>query len=291
LDTLLHVVRFVHYAAALQLFGVAVFQSTLAPAPLREQLNPLSRPLAFATALLLFVSAIAWLALTGATMGGAWSDAVDPGVLLLVLTATTFGRVWSVQLALSLLLVILLARRERKNWLLPSVLSGLALCCLGLIGHATIGEGFFGIINRASTALHILASGFWVGSLLPLVFCLALLRSSAHGKAADVALHRFSGLGHLAVGIVLATGVVNSFAVLGGATLDLSSAYQGLLLMKIVLVCVMLGLALVNRYIFVPAIPGDGPGLALLRQGTIAEIALSGGVVGLVSVLGAIPPS
>ena len=52
----------------------------------------------------------------------------------------------------------------------------------------------------------------------------------------------------------------------------------------------MIVFAIVNRYVFMPAIPNGGPGLNQLRLGTIAEIVLSGGVIGLVSILGALSP-
>ena len=67
-------------------------------------------------------------------------------------------------------------------------------------------------------------------------------------------------------------------------------SYQELLLAKISIVGIMIVLAIVNRYVFMPAIPNGGPGLNQLRLGTIAEIVLSGGVIGLVSILGALSP-
>ena len=72
--------------------------------------------------------------------------------------------------------------------------------------------------------------------------------------------------------------------------IDLASLYQELLLAKVSIVGIMIVLAIVNRYVFMPAIPNGGPGLNQLRLGTIAEIVLSGGVIGLVSTLGALSP-
>ena len=70
--------RFIHYAAALQLFGVGVFQSLMAPAELRRHLDGSSRALALPCAWLLLSSAIALLALMAGTMGEGWADAVNP---------------------------------------------------------------------------------------------------------------------------------------------------------------------------------------------------------------------
>ena len=286
----LDVARFIHYGAALQLFGVAVFQSLMAPAELRRHLDGSSRALALPCAWLLLLSAICWLALMAGTMGEGWADAVDPAVLFLVLRATAFGAVWIFQLILALLLVLILSFRSEEKWRSTTLLATLALGSLGLIGHATIGVGPMGIVNRTSQVLHLLASGFWIGSLAPLLFCLRAMLVSEYEAPAKVALQRFSGLGHVAVAIVIATGLANGWLLLRDTGLDVTSLYQELLLAKISIVGIMIVLAIVNRYVFMPAIPNGGRGLNRLRLGTIAEIALSGGVIGLVSILGALSP-
>ena len=60
------------------------------------------------------------------------------------------------------------------------------------------------------------------------------------GSIKLMALRRFSRLGHAAVVIVLATGLVNTWLVLDMWPLDASSSYKKLLLAKIALVTVML---------------------------------------------------
>lgn len=290
MDFALDVVRFIHYAAALQLCGVCVFQSLMAPADLRRHLDVSSRRLALPSAWLLLLSAICWLALMAGSMGDGWADAVDPAVILVVLRATAFGTVWIWQLLLAFLLVLVLSSRREGKWLWTTLLASLALGSLGLIGHATIGVGAVGIVNRTSQVLHLLASGFWIGSLIPLLFCLRAMLDSERAAAAQAALQRFSGLGHFAVAIVIATGLANGWLLLRDTGIDLTSLYQELLLAKVSIVGIMIVLAIVNRYVFMPAIPNGGPGLNQLRLGTIAEIMLSGGVIGLVSILGALSP-
>ena len=133
-------------------------------------------------------------------------------------------------------------------------------------------------MNRTSQVLHLLASGFWIGSLVPLLFCLRAMLNSEHAAGAQAALQRFSGLGHFAVAIVIATGLANGWLLLRDTGIDLTSPYQQLLLAKVSIVGIMIVLAIVNRYVFMPAIPNGGPGLNQLRFGTIAEIVLSGGL-------------
>ena len=90
--------------------------------------------------------------------------------------------------------------------------------------------------------------------------------------------------------IVIATGLVNGWLLLRDTGIDLTSPYQKLLLAKVLIVGVMIAIAIVNRYVFMPTIPNGGSGLNRLRMGTIAEIVLSGGVIGLVSLLGTLSP-
>jgi putative copper resistance protein D len=92
------------------------------------------------------------------------------------------------------------------------------------------------------------------------------------------------------VAIVLTTGVINTWLVLRRLPINVSSPYQALLLAKICLVAIMLGLALVNRYLLVPRLQSVPYSLRLLRWSTISEINLGLGAVGLVSVIGTLAP-
>jgi putative copper resistance protein D len=93
------------------------------------------------------------------------------------------------------------------------------------------------------------------------------------------------------VATVLATGVINTWLVLGLLPINVSSPYQAMLLAKIGLVAIMLGLALVNRYVLVPRLQSLPYSLHLLRWNTIGEIILGLGAVGLVSVVGTLAPT
>jgi putative copper resistance protein D len=290
LDLLLETGRLLTYAGALQLFGVAAFQCWLAAPPLRAALEPQTRPTAILSALFLVVGQLIWLAATAGTMADGWSSAFDPPTLWLVLTATAFGRVWGPLLLIGAILLVI-AVIGRGRWMALSIISGLALCGLGLVGHAAMSSGAAGVLNPVSQALHLLSSAFWVGCLIPLLFCLSLFRHPDHGTEAAAALKRFSGLGHGAVAVLLLSGVANSYFVLSGATIDPTRPYQALLIAKVAIAGIMVCLAVINRYVFVPKMPNKGPGLAQLVHGTIAEIVLSAIILGLVSVIGTLSPS
>src|SRR5947209_1345148 len=59
--------------------------------------------------------------------------------------------------------------------------------------------GALGWLARLSHTLHLLAAGFWLGLLVPLIACLRSMTDLS--TDASVALRRFSGLGHFAVAL------------------------------------------------------------------------------------------
>jgi putative copper resistance protein D len=172
-----------------------------------------------------------------------------------------------------------------------AVVATLSLGALAFVGHAVDQSGNLLPLSESSQVIHLLSSGFWFGSLLSLVLVLRQMRDPRYTLESDQALRRFSGLGHLAVALALASGLVNSWFILRNSPLTLTSMYQLLLLIKVALVGTMCILALINRYVFMPRIPNDGPGMQQLRNGTVAELVVGTGVIALVSVLGLLSPS
>ena len=271
LELVLAAARFLHYAATIQLFGVAVFVAFIAPGAMGAWMQRLAE----ACAGLLVLTSITWLGVASMTM----ADGVDVPTLWLVLTGTQFGHVWIAVLVLDVLLIIAVAVRA---WVPLTVLSAAMLAALGLVGHLAAAEGAMSVVGRASQVVHLLAAGYWLGSLVPLAMCLKA------GPNAEAALVRFSGLGHVAVALALATGLINTWIVIGGLPTDFSSVYQLLLAIKVALVLAMIGLALVNRYVLMPRLRGDGTGR--LQRTIIGEIVLGAVVIAVVSVLGTLPP-
>ncbi len=81
------------------------------------------------------------------------------------------------------------------------------------------------------------------------------------------------------------------FLVLGRWPTDFTSTYQMLLVAKIAFVAGMTGLALMNRYIFVPrTLTQPDRAIIQIRNGTYAELALGAGVLALVAFLGILDP-
>lgn len=283
-------VRFLHYSAAIQLFGTAVFETWIASAALSNSLLTLSRRIAIFNAWLLLLSAVAWLGLESGNMGEGWPDTINPPVIWLVLTATSFGKAWIANLALGAACVLIAHLIGPRRFALLAIAATLALAALAFVGHAVAESGLLGLASETSQVVHLLASGFWFGSLLSLVLLLTRIKDPSFAADADAALRRFSGLGHIAVALALASGLTNSWLVLRDATLSFGSLYQVLLLVKVALVGSMCLLALINRYVFMPRIPAGTAGVRQLRDGTIAELIIGTGVIAIVGLIGLLAP-
>ncbi len=281
------VIRFIQYAALMLLCGASIFLEMLAPAPLRsalrlERFGPVVACIALAAGL-------CWFGGETAAIGNGWTDAFNPQMLASVVTDTPFGLFWIGHIVVAAALVVALVRRAPGMILVG--LSTLLLASLALVGHAAMQEGSIGLLHRASDMVHLLAAGFWLGALPPLLGCIWLLRDPTHRADAMQALVRFSGLGHVAVALVLLTGAANIALTLGHVPTDLSSPYQQLLVEKIILVAAMLAIALINRYLAMPRLKtADAKAQRSLLVGTLAEIALGVAVIALVSAFGIADP-
>ena len=285
----LALVRLCFDAAAITAYGVSGLIAWIAPKRLGQAIAASSNFLIVAASSLAVLSTVAWLPIEAAMIRESWQSAVDRSTLSALLCDTAIGKAWLVRLALSLLLTAALPWRSAS---VRVALSGFLLASLALTGHANMDEGTRGVLHIFNDALHLLAGGAWLGSLLALPGCLVRLRDPAFCAEAKTALRRFSSAGHLAVALVIATGVVNSVLVLQRWPTDFTSTYQMLLVTKIAFVAGMTGLALMNRYIFVPRmLTQRDRAIVQIRNGTYAELALGAGVLALVAFLGILDPA
>ncbi|WP_337270092.1 copper homeostasis membrane protein CopD [Oryzifoliimicrobium ureilyticus] len=280
--------RWLFAAAALFLWGAAAYLSVLVPNDLSRRVwTHLSKVRTVALPILIFAT-LAGLASQAANIGGGWGDGLRPDMLWDVLTDTNLGPAFLLQIfALALLLVSLRLSASRQIYV-TAFGSASMLISLSLTGHAVMNDGWIAIAHQANDVLHVLSGGAWIGSLLPVFIILRTTRGSDH--AAKTALTRFSTAGHFAVALVLATGVINLFLVLGFLPLRWSSQYQLLLCLKIALVLMMVGLAVANRYVFVAKMVEQNWAKRALIFGTLTEILIAGFVIGLVAWFGTLPP-
>jgi putative copper resistance protein D len=152
----------------------------------------------------------------------------------------------------------------------------------------------------AADALHLVASAAWIGGILALTLLItATRRNNPHAWPSLVrnATDRFSNLAVLSVSVLLATGIVNSWILVGSFRALLITKYGQLLMVKIALFAVMLSFAAVNRFRLTPRLAGspDRAGeldaVRRLARNCHIEIALGLVIFAIVGVLGIIHPA
>ena len=283
--------RFLHDGALMLIWGSAAYLGFLTPRGLADESWKRLGRAPLAAALLAFATTLVSLPLEAAMIGNGWPDSLDAGTLHDVLLESSVGMAWQAQAATDIVLLLAFATGPRHRMTAIAIGAALSIASLTLSGHASMNNGWFLAVHRGNDILHMLSGGAWLGALLPLILILRRLDDPGHHLKAQIAVRRFSTAGHLAVALVLVSGVVNTALVLGRWPTDWNSPYQRLLILKIAAVALMIGLAVANRYLFVPAIAADGPrAIRVIRIASMAEIAIGIVVIGLVAVFGMLDP-
>jgi putative copper resistance protein D len=274
--------RFVHYAAVLLLFGLSLYPLYANAA----QTQPRLRGWMLWAVIVALLGSVPWLVFTAANMAGDMGSGFDWDTLEPVLFDTAFGSAWLARDALALVLtgLLMLALGGR---VLVMLLAAALLASLAAVGHTQQTEGGAHIVHVGADAMHLLAAGAWLGGLVALAYTLL----HADGDEEQI-LMRFSGMGYIAVAILVASGFVNGLYLVGTLDALVGTPYGQLLLVKLGLFGGMLALALSNRFWLVPALKAGEPRtLIRLRRHVIVEEALGLLVILVVSVLGTIEPA
>jgi putative copper resistance protein D len=166
-------------------------------------------------------------------------------------------------------------------------------------GHAAGGLGGEAILHPAADVLHLIAAAAWVGALVPLIvlFAAAAGADDASLAMARTATTRFSILGIVSVGTLLATGIVNTYYLAGSVPALLHTDYGRLLLIKIALFLAMVAIATVNRLRLTPqllqqaSIAASRDALRQLRRNAAIEALVGAIVIAIVAALGTMPPA
>jgi len=308
IDGPLVVIRAIHFAATATTVGALIFRSVVAEPVLRS--TPAATTVVRSQILLIAwiglaiaaATGVVWFQLQAAAMSGLpFGEAMTSGVLSTILNETQFGLVSKVRLLLAIILAACLAydRFAQARWLAL----GSAICFIAAIawtGHAGSTLGELGNLHLAADALHLIAAAGWIGALVPLALLLAAARRNqgfAWASLARRATQRFSTLGIVSVGTLLATGAINAWILVGSIHALIVTGYGQLLMLKLVLFAIMLALAAINRFWLTPRLglsPDNEPQLEALRQlarNSITEIALGLTIFAIVGVLGTLHPA
>lgn len=258
----LAVIRGVHLATASGAFGALAFDSLILRSAVkaslrRDAISAQCRRLALFWLVFAVLTGAAWLVLLAAQIAGSTEPVLPPRETLLPLIFDTrFGGIALIRLILALFLAVALLNAKLQR--LPAIAFVLALAFLVAIawtGHAGSGEGEYADAHLFADAVHAASAAIWVGGLLPLM--LVLLRSRRTRDAADAAIApgivlRFSDIALPCVVLLLGSGLVNAWMLVGDPRLLLVTEHGRALLVKAGLFAAMLMLAALNRFIVAP---------------------------------------
>jgi putative copper resistance protein D len=247
---------------------------------------------------------VAWLFVEAASVSAQPIATVLPsGVITTVLTQTQFGQVWALRGAFVVVLAVCLLVRSRGRKLagwIGLAASAALIASLAWAGHAAATEGApWEWLHLPADLLHLLATGAWLGGLVPLALLLVHARSAgAEGlSVARAATLRFSTLGITCVATLIVTGVVNTWFLSGSVPALVGTLYGQLLLLKVALFAGIIALANVNRKRLVPELAAAGSDVALrlraaakVSRNAFSEAGAGVLVIAIVGVMGILPP-
>ena len=293
------VVRGVHFAATVVAAGTAVcIVLVMEPALRATGGAALLRRLAvlvWAALAVAIVTGLAWLGLVAASILDApLAEVVLQGGFWPVVTGTRFGLIAGLRLGLALglgLIVAAPAHFPGRRALLLAAAAALA-GLLALVGHAGATPGAAGWLHLTSDLVHLLAAAAWLGGLPAFAMMLSWSRRRADpagGAFASAATARFSVLGIVCVGALLASGLINSWELLSGPDDLLATAYGRVLSFKLGLFAVTVAVAAVNRVSLTPRLP-DAAATRALQRNTLIETGAGLAVLMLVGLLGTMIP-
>ncbi len=272
--------RFAHITALSIALGAALFPFYGLAKTEEDTYQRLTwlRPLLIGAAVVSWVSGAIWYALLPAD--------------------TPFGSVWLFRLALTTALIAVTLSTRATGRRLEAIVIGAAvlLASIALTGNSGSNNGPLAFQHRLSDAVHLVASGVWIGALI--VFSRLVTLSVREDRPDEMqtvhdALARFAGVGTAAVAILTLSGMTNP----GFFRSSLDSAYGQLLLAKLGVFAAMLALAGANRFFLTPRLLGTLSGrgklkmaINALRASILIETALGVIVLLMVGWLGVLPP-
>lgn len=298
-------VRLGLYLDLMLLFGLPMFGLYTLRGTERESGSVLRfRSLLATIALAGIALSVLGMMVLAASMGGVPISQVDRATFDMLVSGTVVGIVWQVRVA-ALLLVLYFSivgwrRPAFALWSL-SATAAIALGTLAWTGHGAADEGLIGWAHLGADIVHLLAAGIWIGALFAL--CLLVFRSPArmamdHIHLSHRALDGFAKIGSIVVGLLVLSGLINSWVLVGPAKLAslFTSLYGLLLITKLLLFGTMLALAAANRFFLTPAlataIEGGEPlsAIQVLRRSLVVESGCAIIVLALVAWLGLLAP-
>jgi copper resistance protein D len=279
----LGIVRAVHFASAILLLAIWIFDRFYTPVEIRGKIYHRSMLVLVPLNLL---SGFAWFALVTIAMSGV---ALQMSTMKIVWSQTQFGHAWQVHTCAwatgTIVWIIYLYVRPRflKNILgwTALALAAVYVASLAWTGHGS--DGNYPAIHLTADVTHLLVAAAWPGGLYPLSILLWRLRKSGDLLAVNRLVYRFSAASLVAVCLMAATGVANTCFLVNGYSDLYQTKWGRILIWKVSLFLVVVSIGAVNLLRLKPRLATSSR--ALQRNVTL-ELALATGIILLVGLLG-----
>ena len=321
--TLLICARAFHFGSGMILVGLVAFRwLVLLPAFAGEadetwqKFAPLFRKLhalfLWSGAILIVSGAALFWAVAAGMSGASLTESLTWDILGTVLFQTQFGSVFQWRLGLAVILGMMMGKlawekwqTRRKSSLLEKAAGFVAtalIVSMAWTGHAAATGGPDFKWRVLADATHLFAASIWPTGLLPFALFLGCARridGYSHLQPVMATARRFSTVSFLIVGILIATGIINTYFIVGSFSALVTTHYGRLLCLKLFLFLVILGIAAWNRYRMLPLLllrastSEKSPVIPLLQRlqsFVMTEFGLAVAVVVVVSILGTTPP-
>lgn len=303
-DTPMAVLRFALYADLAVVFGVPLFWLYGLRAPERRHLAVPLWPWAAGTALLGAILSAVGVAMLASSMAGVSVADVDRASIDAILWQTSIGTAAIVRVCALIAVVLmtpLIVRFPELGLGAVSISGAIALGSLAWTGHGAMDEGATGLIHLVADIVHLLAAGAWIGAILGLALLLFRRRNlfdDAHLLLSHRALDGFAVTGTTVVTLLVLTGLVNSWILVGPDRVWAlaTSLYGQLLIVKLVVFAAMIGLAAANRFRLTPRLASQfssadsGPPIGALRISLLLEATSGLAILAIVAWLGMVEP-
>jgi len=302
--------RAVHIDACLLFFGVFAFDRFVATAISADGKTEIGNYwqtrihfLNLILPLVILLSGFAWFALVAMSMS---DQPFSNEILRIVWTQTQFGTVWKIRLIFwfaAMVIAMLVHFFESKTPLqknliwLQLLFSGALLGSLAWAGHGQESSHW----HLLADILHLLVAGFWPTGLLPFALLLRHLRQApapAHWHSIAALVRRFSALSLGSVALLVATGFINSWFLVGSFSNLIEEPYGRWLLVKIILFCFAVAIGAVNLLRLKPGLliensqaKGSEAAASQLQFNVQMELLLGAAIIVVVAILGILPPT
>ncbi|MEQ7154130.1 copper homeostasis membrane protein CopD [Brevundimonas aurifodinae] len=302
LDLLVIGLRLAQYGAAVILLGTPLFLLYgLRATDALAQTWP--RPLLVATCAVVAVASAAGLVAQTSVMAGSIIEGLKPASLGFMITGTTLGPAFLLRagIALAALALVLLSQPSRRQWMVLVVAGLVVSASFAWTGHGAATEGPGHYPHLVGAILHSWSAALWLGALAALLTMASRHRPGdpVSDRVLHQALHGFSGVGTLAAAVLILSGLVNSWFMVGVDQIGglVTTLYGWLLIAKLGLFGMMLALAASNRFHLTPGMASalDDPddlrvAVSRLKCSLAIETLVALALLAVVAVMGTLAP-